>query len=103
IASWGALILGHSRTEITGSISDAAERGTSFGLPTTDEVELAELICRLVPSIEVVRMVNSGTEATASVLRVARAFTGRPGVVKFEGCYHGHSDAFLVKAGSGLA
>ena len=103
IASWGALILGHARPEVVGDIKRAAERGTSFGVPTTAEVELAELICELVPSIDVVRMVNSGTEATASVVRVARAATGRAAVVKFEGCYHGHSDAFLVKAGSGAA
>ncbi len=103
IASWGALILGHARLEVVTAVSEAAAAGTSFGVPTRAEVELAELICDLVPSIEVVRMVNSGTEATASVLRLARAVTGRSAVVKFEGCYHGHSDAFLVNAGSGLA
>jgi glutamate-1-semialdehyde 2,1-aminomutase len=103
IASWGALILGHARPEIVEPIREAVARGTSFGVSTTAEVELAELICSLVPSVEVVRMVNSGTEATASTLRLARAATGRPVVVKFEGCYHGHADAFLVKAGSGLA
>ena len=103
IASWGALILGHARPEIVEPVREAVARGTSFGVPTTAEVELAEVICALVPSVEVVRMVNSGTEATASTLRLARAVTGRPTVVKFEGCYHGHADAFLVKAGSGLA
>lgn len=103
VASWGAQILGHAHPEVVKSIQDAVSRGTSFGVPTTSEVELAELICELVPSVEMVRLVNSGTEATASVLRLARAATGRSGVVKFEGCYHGHSDAFLVKAGSGLA
>ncbi|CAN5306603.1 glutamate-1-semialdehyde 2,1-aminomutase [soil metagenome] len=103
IASWGALILGHAHAEVVDAIQGAVARGTSFGVPTTAEVELAELICWLVPSVEVVRMVNSGTEATASALRLARAATGRPAVIKFEGCYHGHSDAFLVKAGSGLA
>jgi glutamate-1-semialdehyde 2,1-aminomutase len=103
IASWGSLILGHARTEIVDAITAAARRGTSFGVPTRAEVELAELIVSLVPSIEVVRMVNSGTEATASAIRVARAATGRPGIVKFEGCYHGHADPFLVKAGSGPA
>ncbi|MGA7273193.1 MAG: glutamate-1-semialdehyde 2,1-aminomutase, partial [Acidimicrobiia bacterium] len=103
IASWGALILGHSHPEVVGAVSEVVARGTSFGVPTTAEAELAELICHLIPSVEVVRMVNSGTEATASVLRLARAATGREAVVKFEGCYHGHSDSFLVKAGSGLA
>lgn len=103
IASWGALILGHSHPEVVEAIREAAGRGTSFGVPTVAEVELAELICSLVPSVDVVRMVNSGTEATASTLRLARAATGRSTVIKFEGCYHGHSDAFLVKAGSGLA
>ncbi|MDQ3501179.1 MAG: glutamate-1-semialdehyde 2,1-aminomutase [Actinomycetota bacterium] len=103
IASWGALILGHAHPEVVGPIREVVSRGTSFGVSTTAEVELAELICCLVPSVEMVRMVNSGTEATASILRLARAATGRPAVVKFEGCYHGHADAFLVKAGSGLA
>ena len=103
IASWGALILGHAHPEVVEAIREAAGRGTSFGAPTVAEVELAELICSLVPSVDVVRMVNSGTEATASTLRLARAATGRSKVIKFEGCYHGHSDAFLVKAGSGLA
>ncbi len=103
IASWGALILGHAQPEVVAAIRAAVGRGTSFGIPTVAEVELAELICSLVPSVEVVRMVNSGTEATAAALRLARAATGRPAVIKFEGCYHGHADAFLVKAGSGLA
>ncbi|MGH8873166.1 MAG: glutamate-1-semialdehyde 2,1-aminomutase [Acidimicrobiia bacterium] len=103
IASWGAQILGHAHPELVDAVHAAVARGTSFGVSTTAEVELAELICDLVPSVEVVRMVNSGTEATASVLRLARAVTGRSAVVKFEGCYHGHSDSFLVRAGSGLA
>ncbi len=103
IASWGALLLGHAHPAIVEAIADAARRGTSFGVPTPGEVELAELIVELVPSVEVVRMVNSGTEATASALRVARAATGKAGVIKFEGCYHGHADPFLVKAGSGAA
>lgn len=103
VASWGALILGHADPDVTQAIREALGDGSSFGMPTTAEVELAELICHLVPSIDVVRMVNSGTEATASLLRLARAATGRETVIKFEGCYHGHSDAFLVKAGSGLA
>jgi len=103
VASWGAQILAHAHPVVVEAIQEAASRGSSFGVSTAAEVELAELICELVPSIDVVRMVNSGTEATASVLRLARAATGRPGVIKFEGCYHGHADSFLVKAGSGLA
>ena len=103
IASWGALILGHAEPSIVTAVEEAARNGTSFGIPTIQEVELAELITELVPSIEIMRMVNSGTEATASAIRVARAATGRPGIVKFEGCYHGHADPFLVKAGSGAA
>lgn len=103
VASWGALILGHAHPDVVAAVEEAAARGTSFGMPTHAEVELAELICRLVPSVDVVRMVNSGTEATSSLLRLARAATGRDVMVKFEGCYHGHADSFLVKAGSGLA
>jgi glutamate-1-semialdehyde 2,1-aminomutase len=103
IASWGAQILGHGHPEVVDAVSAALTRGTSFGVSTTAEIELAELLCELVPSLDVVRMVNSGTEATASVVRLARAATGRQALVKFEGCYHGHSDPFLVRAGSGLA
>lgn len=103
VASWGALILGHARTEVIDEIEKAARAGSSFGVSTTAEVELAELISSLVPSIEMLRLVNSGTEATASAVRLARAATGRSAVIKFEGCYHGHADAFLVRAGSGLA
>jgi glutamate-1-semialdehyde 2,1-aminomutase len=103
VASWGALIFGHAHDEVTKAIQDAVAGGSSFGMPTTAEVELAELISHLVPSMEVVRLVNSGTEATASLLRLARAATGRETVVKFQGCYHGHSDSFLVDTGSGLA
>ncbi len=103
VASWGALILGHAHPVIVEAIGEAARDGTSFGFSTPREVELAELICQMVPSIEVVRMVNSGTEATASAIRVARAATGRVGIIKFEGNYHGHADPFLVKAGSGPA
>src|SRR5690606_22016195 len=103
IASWSALILGHAHPLVRAAPENVNATGTSFGLPTVAEVELAELACSLVPSVEVVRMVNSGTEATASVLRIARAATGRSKVVKFEGCYHCYSDSFLVKAGSGLA
>ena len=103
IASWGAQILGHAHPEVIDAVGAALTRGTSFGVSTTAEIELAELVCELVPSIDVVRMVNSGTEATASVVRLARAATGRQALVKFEGCYHGHSDPFLVRAGSGMA
>ncbi len=103
IASWGALLFGHANPAIVAAIEEAARKGTSFGAPTAFEVELAELIIELVPSIEVLRMVNSGTEATASAIRVARAATDKSGIIKFEGCYHGHADSFLVKAGSGLA
>ncbi|HJU80942.1 MAG TPA: glutamate-1-semialdehyde 2,1-aminomutase [Acidimicrobiia bacterium] len=103
VASWGATIIGHARPEIVEAIDSAVRNGTSFGVSTVAEVELAELICSLVPSIEIVRLVNSGTEATASTVRLARAATGRAAVIKFEGCYHGHADAFLVRSGSGLA
>ena len=103
VASWGALILGHARSEVVEAIEKAARAGSSFGVSTAAEVELAELISYLIPSIEMVRLVNSGTEATASAVRLARAATGRSAVIKFEGCYHGHADAFLVRAGSGLA
>ncbi len=103
IASWGAQILGHAHPAVVEAVRDAAARGTSFGVSTTAEIEFAELICELVPSVEVVRVVNSGTEATASVVRLARAVTERQGLIKFEGCYHGHADSFLVRAGSGLA
>lgn len=103
IASWGALILGHADDGIAYAVEQAVRKGSSFGVPTAAEVELAELVTDMVPSVDVVRLVNSGTEATASAIRVARAATGRPGVIKFEGCYHGHADPFLVKAGSGAA
>lgn len=103
VGSWGALLLGHAHPEIVAAVEEAARGGTSFGLPTEREIELAELICQAVPSIEMVRLVNSGTEATMSALRLARAFTRRELVVKFEGCYHGHVDSLLVKAGSGVA
>lgn len=103
VLSWGPMILGHARPEIVAAISRAAERGTSFGAPTPAEVELAEAICSLVPGCEKVRLVNSGTEATMSALRLARGFTGRKTIIKFEGCYHGHADSLLAKAGSGVA
>jgi len=101
--SWGALLLGHGHPAIVGAVCDAAGRGTSFGAATEAEVELAEAVRRLVPSMELLRFVNSGTEATMSALRAARGFTGRDKVVKFGGCYHGHADAFLARAGSGVA
>lgn len=103
IASWGALIFGHAHPAIVDAIIEATKGGTSFGTPTALEVELAELIVEMVPSVDVLRMVNSGTEATASAIRIARAATGHPGIIKFEGCYHGHADPFLVSAGSGAA
>ena len=102
VNSWGPLILGHARREVLDAVARAAENGLSFGAATRAEVDMAELICSMVPSVEMVRLVNSGTEAVMSAVRLARGFTGRPKIVKFEGCYHGHSDAMLVKAGSGL-
>jgi glutamate-1-semialdehyde 2,1-aminomutase len=101
VGSWGPAILGHGPKVIVDAVRDAATRGLSFGIPNPLEVELAELICAWMPSIEKVRMVNSGTEATMSCLRLARGFTGREKIVKFDGCYHGHVDALLVKSGSG--
>ncbi|HJT90167.1 MAG TPA: glutamate-1-semialdehyde 2,1-aminomutase [Bryobacteraceae bacterium] len=103
VGSWGPLLLGHRHPEIVRAIEKALETGTSFGAPTEQEIELAAAITDAVPSIEMVRLVNSGTEATMSALRVARGFTGRDLIVKFEGCYHGHVDSLLVKAGSGVA
>lgn len=103
IGSWGPLILGHADPEVTAALTEVAARGTSFGAPCALEVELAELVTQLVPSIEVVRLVNSGTEATMSAVRLARAHTGRSKIIKFAGCYHGHADLFLIKAGSGAA
>lgn len=102
VGSWGPMILGHAHPDVIAAIRDAAPLGTSFGAPTPFEVELAEMVCDSVPSLEKVRFVNSGTEATMSAVRLARGFTGRNIVVKFDGCYHGHADSFLVKAGSGL-
>ncbi|XOF33634.1 MAG: glutamate-1-semialdehyde 2,1-aminomutase [Candidatus Electrothrix sp. YB6] len=103
VASWGPMILGHGHLEVVRAIQEALPNGTSFGAPTALEVELAELVCDSVPSIEKVRFVNSGTEATMSAIRLARGYTGRNMVLKFDGCYHGHADSFLVKAGSGVA
>jgi glutamate-1-semialdehyde 2,1-aminomutase len=101
VASWGPAILGHAPKVVVDAVRDAAALGLSFGIPNPLELEMAELICDWVPSIEKVRMVNSGTEATMSCIRVARAFTGRDKIIKFDGCYHGHVDALLVKTGSG--
>ena len=101
VGSWGPMILGHAYDEIVDEITRAAADGLSFGAPTWREIRLAELICEAVPSVEMVRMVNSGTEAVMSAVRLARGFTGRDLILKFEGCYHGHSDGMLVKAGSG--
>ena len=103
VGSWGPLILGHAHPEVVEAIKTAAELGTSFGIPTTLEVELAAMITKLVPSMKMVRMVNSGTEATMSAIRLARGYTGRSKIIKFDGCYHGHADTLLVKAGSGAA
>ena len=103
VCSWGPIIVGHAHEEVIEAIKHTASKGTSFGAPTEVEVELAEMIIKAFPSIEKVRMVNSGTEATMSALRLARAYTQRDKVIKFDGCYHGHADSFLVQAGSGLA
>src|SRR5690242_16564300 len=103
VGSWGPLILGHRHPEIMAALERTLQIGTSFGAPTEQEIDLAEAIMDAVPSIEMVRLVNSGTEATMSAIRVARGFTGRDLIVKFEGCYHGHVDSLLVKAGSGMA
>src|SRR5205809_363316 len=101
VGSWGPAILGHAPEVVVNAVREAATRGLSFGIPNPLEVEMAELICDWMPSIEKVRMVNSGTEATMSCIRLARAFTGRDKIIKFDGCYHGHSDGLLVKSGSG--
>lgn len=102
VGSWGPLILGHAHPQVVAAVQAAAADGLSFGAPTEREVELADLLCRLVPSMDMVRLVSSGTEATMSAIRLARGYTGRDLLIKFEGCYHGHSDSLLVKAGSGL-
>ena len=102
IMSWGPMIVGHAHPEVVEAVKKAAETSFSYGAPTEGEIELAERICQLMPSIEQVRMVSSGTEATMSALRLARGYTGRDLIIKFEGCYHGHADSLLVKAGSGL-
>ena len=101
VGSWGPMILGHSHPEVLDAVRQQLEHGLSFGAPTAMETEMADLVCSLVPSMDMVRMVSSGTEATMSAIRLARGFTGRDSILKFEGCYHGHSDSLLVKAGSG--
>ncbi len=101
VASWGPMILGHAHPAVIAAVKAAVDKGLGFGAPTQIETVMADKICELVPSIEMVRMVNSGTEATMSAIRLARAYTGRDKILKFEGCYHGHSDSLLVKAGSG--
>ncbi len=101
VGSWGPMILGHAHPEVVEAVREAATKGLSFGAPTRLETAMANKICELIPSLEMVRMVNSGTEATMSAIRLARAYTGRNLIVKFEGCYHGHADSLLVKAGSG--
>src|SRR6476660_7108940 len=103
IGSWGPLIFGHRPPEVLTALKEVLEVGTSFGAPTEREVEIAELIVKMVPSVEKIRLVNSGTEATLSAIRLARGFTGRNRIIKFDGCYHGHGDSLLVKAGSGVA
>jgi len=103
IGSWGPMILGHAQSDVIKAIQKAALRSTSFGASNVKEIQLAKLIKKFVPSVEIVRMVNSGTEATMSAMRLARAFSGKDKIIKFEGCYHGHGDAFLSKAGSGVA
>ena len=103
IGSWGPMIFGHSHPSIIKAIREKVKHGTSFGAPTELEIKIAELITKMVPSIEMLRMVNSGTEATMSAIRLARAFTQKDKIIKFDGCYHGHADSFLIKAGSGAA
>ena len=101
IGSWGAMVAGHAHPEVVAAVCAAAKNGLSFGAPTEAEIEMAELLCKLLPGMELVRLVSSGTEATMTALRLARGYTGRSRVIKFEGCYHGHADSLLVKAGSG--
>ena len=101
LGSWGPLVLGHAHPTVVAALREAVEGGTSFGAPVENEVELARLICEALPSVEMVRLVNSGTEACMSAIRLARAFTGRDKIIKFAGCYHGHADGLLVRAGSG--
>src|SRR4051794_6071280 len=103
VLSWGPLVLGHAPAAVLSAVARAMQRGTSFGIPTELEVDLGELIVDRMPHVEMLRFVSSGTEATMSAVRVARAFTGREKILKFDGCYHGHADSFLVRAGSGVA
>jgi glutamate-1-semialdehyde 2,1-aminomutase len=103
VLSWGPLILGHAHPQVVAALQEALDRGTSYGAPSQPELQLAELICAAMPAIEMLRFVNSGTEATMSAIRLARAFTGRDRLIKFAGCYHGHADMLLVQAGSGVA
>ena len=102
VASWGPAILGHAQPDVIKEVQDAAANGLSFGAPTAIETEMADKLCEIVPSMDMVRMVSSGTEATMSAIRLARGYTGRDKIIKFEGCYHGHADSLLVKAGSGM-
>lgn len=102
VGSWGPMILGHAHDDIIQAVVETAQHGLSFGAPTAAEIDMANLICQLVPSMDMVRMTSSGTEATMSAIRLARGYTGRDKIVKFEGCYHGHGDSLLVKAGSGM-
>ena len=102
VGSWGPLILGHAHPEVVRAVQETAAKGLSFGAPTELEVDMADLLCELLPSLDMVRLVSSGTEATMSAIRLARGYTGRDALIKFEGCYHGHSDSLLVKAGSGM-
>ena len=101
VGSWGPLVLGHAHPDVVAAVQEAAAKGLSFGAPTEAEYEMASMLCKLLPSLELVRLVSSGTEATMTAIRLARGFTGRHKIIKFEGCYHGHADALLVKAGSG--
>ncbi|MCK5720993.1 MAG: aminotransferase class III-fold pyridoxal phosphate-dependent enzyme, partial [Gammaproteobacteria bacterium] len=101
VGSWGPMIIGHAHDDVLKSVQATMQNGLSFGAPTEIETQMADKVCELVPSMHMVRMVSSGTEATMSALRLARGYTGRDKIVKFEGCYHGHSDSLLVKAGSG--
>ncbi len=101
VGSWGPLVLGHAHPDVVAAVQEAAAKGLSFGAPTEAEYEMAAMLCKLLPSLELVRLVSSGTEATMTAIRLARGFTGRNKIIKFEGCYHGHADALLVKAGSG--
>lgn len=102
VGSWGPMILGHAHPDVVQAVKDAADKGLSFGAPTAIETDMANKVCELVPSMDMVRMVSSGTEATMSAVRLARGYTGRDTIIKFEGCYHGHGDSFLIKAGSGM-